>query len=107
MSIRNHIAKIPSARSVAGFLRFSFFRKYACGSNNWLFDVIAPDQKTTANVIQRCGRVLAQPKSREQANFKQVVKDGDLRLYPLVARLVDAETLEKMGATQKHKKGSN
>ncbi|MEM7241218.1 MAG: hypothetical protein AAF429_03435 [Pseudomonadota bacterium] len=60
------------------------------GSNNWLFDVIAPDQKTTANVI---------------ANFKQVVKDGDLRLHPLVARLVDAETLEKMGATQMGQKG--
>ena len=32
------------------------------------------------------------------ANFKQVVKDGDLRLHPIVTRLVDAEVLEKMGA---------
>jgi hypothetical protein len=24
--------------------------------------------------------------------------DGDLRLHPIVAKLVDAETLEKMGA---------
>jgi len=32
------------------------------------------------------------------ANFKQVVKDGDLRLHPLITRLVDKETLEKMGA---------
>ncbi|WP_019954398.1 hypothetical protein [Yoonia vestfoldensis] len=45
--------------------------------------MIAPNQKTTALVI---------------ANFKQVVKDGDLRLHPIVTRLVDAETLEKMGA---------
>jgi len=32
------------------------------------------------------------------ANFKQVVKDGTLRLHPLITRLVDAETLKKMGA---------
>ena len=55
------------------------------GDINWLLDVIAPDQKTTANVI---------------ANFKQVVTDGDLRLHPIVTRLVNAETLEKMGAKQ-------
>jgi hypothetical protein len=47
--------------------------------------VPAPHQKTTANVI---------------ANFKQVVKDGDLRLHPIVTRLVDADTLEKMGASK-------
>jgi len=46
---------------------------------------IAPDQKTTVNVI---------------ANFKQVVKDGDLRLHPIVTKLVDAGTLEKMGASK-------
>ena len=32
------------------------------------------------------------------ANFKQVVKEGSLRLHPLIARLVDEETLKKMGA---------
>ena len=53
------------------------------GSINWLFDVIAPDQQTTARVI---------------ANFKQVVKEGSLRLHPIVTRLVDEETLKKMGA---------
>ena len=53
------------------------------GNINWLLDVIAPDQRTTANVI---------------ANFKQVVKEGSLRLHPIVTRLVDAETLQKMGA---------
>lgn len=53
------------------------------GDINWLLDVVAPDKRTTANVI---------------ANFKQVVKEGSLRLHPLVTRLVDAETLEKMGA---------
>ena len=53
------------------------------GSVNWLLDVIAPDPKATARVI---------------ANFKQVVKEGSLRLHPLVARLVDEDTLRKMGA---------
>ncbi|WP_263588900.1 toxin-activating lysine-acyltransferase [Sphingopyxis sp. GC21] len=53
------------------------------GDINWLLDVVAPDQRTTANVI---------------ANFKQVVKEGSLRLHPIITRLVDAETLAKMGA---------
>ena len=56
---------------------------WSSGDINWLLDVIAPDQRTTANVI---------------ANFKQVVKEGSLRLHPIVTRLVDAETLTKMGA---------
>ena len=53
------------------------------GDINWLLDVVAPDQRTTANVI---------------ANFKQVVKEGSLRLHPIITRLVDSETLAKMGA---------
>lgn len=53
------------------------------GQINWLIDVIAPDQRATASVI---------------ANFRQVAKQGDLRLHPLITRLVDEETLKKMGA---------
>jgi cytolysin-activating lysine-acyltransferase len=53
------------------------------GTINWLLDVIAPDEKKTASVI---------------ANFKQVVKEGSLRLHPIITRLVDEETLKKMGA---------
>lgn len=53
------------------------------GTNNWLLYVIAPDAKATARVI---------------ANFAQVVKEGSLKLHPLIARLVDPETLKKMGA---------
>jgi hemolysin-activating ACP:hemolysin acyltransferase len=56
---------------------------WTSGSINWLIDVIAPDQNTAARVI---------------ANFKQVVKEGSLRLHPLITRLVDPETLKKMGA---------
>lgn len=56
---------------------------WTSGSINWLLDVIAPDSRSTASVI---------------ANFKQVVKEGSLRLHPIVSRLVDEETLKKMGA---------
>jgi cytolysin-activating lysine-acyltransferase len=56
---------------------------WASGEINWLIDVIAPDPAASARVI---------------ANFKQVVKEGSLRLHPHITRLVDAETLRKMGA---------
>lgn len=56
---------------------------WTSGGINWLIDVIAPDPAATARVI---------------ANFKQVVKEGSLRLHPHISRLVDAETLKKMGA---------
>jgi cytolysin-activating lysine-acyltransferase len=61
---------------------------WASGDINWLIDVIAPDQKTTVSVL---------------GNFKQVVKEGDLRMHPIIARLVDKETLEKMGAARQEK----
>ena len=32
------------------------------------------------------------------ANFRQVVKEGDMRIHPIVTRLVDPEALQKMGA---------
>jgi hemolysin-activating ACP:hemolysin acyltransferase len=53
------------------------------GKINWLFDVVAADTRATTSVL---------------ANFKQVVKEGSLRLHPLIARLIDEETLKKMGA---------
>lgn len=56
---------------------------WTSGEINWLIDIIAPDRKATANVI---------------ANFRQVVKEGNLRLHPIVTRLVDEDALEKMGA---------
>lgn len=57
--------------------------EWTSGPNNWLIDVIAPNPKATASVI---------------ANFKQVVKEGGLKLHPIITRLVDEETLKKMGA---------
>ncbi|MFK7943995.1 MAG: toxin-activating lysine-acyltransferase [Paracoccaceae bacterium] len=55
---------------------------WASGEINWLLDVIAPNAKATASVI---------------SNFRQVVKGGDLRLHPVVAGMLDQETLHKMG----------
>lgn len=51
------------------------------GPVNWLLDVIAPDRKAMGQVI---------------ANFRQVVKEGDLRIHPIVAGLVDEEMRGKM-----------
>lgn len=53
------------------------------GEINWLLDIVAPDRATVATVI---------------GNFRKVIKQGELRLHPMISRLVDAETLEKMGA---------
>jgi cytolysin-activating lysine-acyltransferase len=51
------------------------------GEINWLLDVLANDKKTAGNVI---------------ANFKQVVKEGELRMHPIIGRLIDEEILAKM-----------
>ncbi len=61
------------------------------GSINWLLDVIAPDRKTAGRVI---------------ANFRQVVKEGELRMHPQIGGLVEKEMLEKMGASNQQK-GAN
>jgi cytolysin-activating lysine-acyltransferase len=51
------------------------------GDINGLLDVIAPNAKATGQVI---------------ANFRQVVREGDLRIHPQVAGLVDDEMRGKM-----------
>jgi cytolysin-activating lysine-acyltransferase len=67
---------------------------WTSGPVNWLLDVIAADRKATGQVI---------------ANFRQVMKEGDLRIHPLVAGLVDDEMRGKMmsaGAKETTVKGS-
>ena len=54
------------------------------GTINWLLDVIAPNERMATAVI---------------ANFKQVIKEGDLRIHPIVRKIVGKETLEKLGAS--------
>ena len=51
------------------------------GPINWLLDVIAPDARTTGQVL---------------ANFRRVVGEGELLLHPNILRLVDKELLEKL-----------
>jgi cytolysin-activating lysine-acyltransferase len=58
--------------------------EWTSGDKVWLFDVIAPSQKLASSVL---------------GNFRQVVKQGDVRIHPMVARMVDPKLLEKMGAT--------
>lgn len=54
------------------------------GDINWLMDVIAPNQKLTTAVI---------------ASFRHVVGDSDVKIHPLVTRMIAPEALKKMGAT--------
>jgi len=56
---------------------------WTSGDINRLLEVIAPDRAATGKVI---------------ANFKQVIKEGELRLHPMVAALVDPGMMERMGA---------
>ncbi len=56
---------------------------WTSGDITWLLDVIAPSQKLSTAVL---------------ANFRQVVKEGQVRIHPLVAKMVDPELLKKMGA---------
>ena len=59
--------------------------EWQSGNINWLLDVIAPNQEMTVSVI---------------SNFKHVVKGSHLRLHPIVTKLVDAETLQKVGVSK-------
>ena len=58
---------------------------WTSGEINWLLDVIAPTEEAILAVI---------------TNFRQVVKEGQLRLHPMVTRMVNKETLEKLGASK-------
>lgn len=51
------------------------------GNINWLLDVLATDRETTGAVL---------------GNFKQVVKEGELKVHPIISRLVDKSMLDKM-----------
>lgn len=57
---------------------------WASGDKAWLLDVIAPSQKLASAVL---------------ANFSQVVKQGDVRIHPIVGRMVDPELLKRLVAS--------
>ena len=56
---------------------------WTSGPNHWLLDVIAPTPALATSVL---------------ANMKQVVTEGDLRIHPIMTRLVEKGALEKLGA---------
>lgn len=53
------------------------------GEVNWLLDIISPSQRLTTAVI---------------ANFRQVLKEGEICIHPMVTRTMDKEVLGKLGA---------
>jgi hemolysin-activating ACP:hemolysin acyltransferase len=54
---------------------------WTSGDIAWLLDVLASDRKTTGAVL---------------SNFRQVVKDGALRLHPIVPRMIDKDLLDRL-----------
>jgi hemolysin-activating ACP:hemolysin acyltransferase len=61
------------------------------GTNNWLLDIIAPNQQLTTAVIANFGQVVKQGDGKDGS--------GDIKIHPLITRLVDPEVLKKMGAS--------
>lgn len=55
---------------------------WASGETPWLLDVIAPNRQMTAAVI---------------ANLNRLVPTANMRLHPIVTKLLDAEALQKLG----------
>ncbi|MFY0612729.1 MAG: toxin-activating lysine-acyltransferase [Hyphomicrobiaceae bacterium] len=53
------------------------------GDINWLLDILSPSQRLTTAVI---------------ANFRQVLKEGEICIHPIVTRTMDKEVLDKLGA---------
>ena len=58
---------------------------WTSGKTHWLLDVIAPSQALATAVL---------------ANFRQVIKAGELNIHPLVTRLVNTEALKKMATRE-------
>ena len=64
-------------------------------SNNWLLDIIAPNQQLTTAVIANFGQVVKQGDGKDGQDG-----NGDIKIHPLITRLVDPEVLKKMGASR-------
>ena len=59
---------------------------WTSGDTNWLLDVMALHHAVATPALATS--VLA--------NMKQVVKDGDLRIHPIISRLIDKKILEDL-----------
>lgn len=65
------------------------------GTNNWLLDIIAPNQQLTTSVIANFGQVVKSSSGKDGED-----NAGDIKIHPLITRLVDPEVLKKMGASK-------
>jgi cytolysin-activating lysine-acyltransferase len=54
--------------------------EWASGKINWLLDVIAPNAQLATAVV---------------TNFRQVTKESELRVHPIVTKLVDPAALKE------------
>lgn len=59
--------------------------EWTSGDIKWLFDIVAPTKEATVAVL---------------ANFRQVAGEGQLKMHPLIGRLLPKETLEQLGASK-------
>ncbi|EFL88193.1 toxin-activating lysine-acyltransferase [Ahrensia sp. R2A130] len=57
--------------------------EWVSGENNWLLDIVAPSEQAATAVL---------------SNFGQLTSSGNLKLHPAVARTIDRETIERLGA---------
>ncbi len=63
--------------------------EWRSGEINWLLDVMAPDRQATAAVI---------------ASFRQITRGRELRLHPIVTRMLDEETLRNFGIRRREER---
>jgi cytolysin-activating lysine-acyltransferase len=61
---------------------------WASGRISWLLDVIAPNARLATSVL---------------VNFRQVTNDGELRIHPVVSKLIDPQVLKKVTAHDRRK----
>lgn len=78
-------AKIREQIAAGGFPIRLRSEDWASGELIWLFDIIASTPKAASAVL---------------VNFKQIAKDGDIRLHPMVTRQVDPELLKQMNVAK-------
>lgn len=72
--------------------------EWTSGTHNWLLDIIAPNQQLTTSVIANFGQVVKSSNGKDGEDGE--ANNGDIKIHPLITRLVDPEVLKKMGASQ-------
>ena len=74
------------------------------GGNNAGHTVVIGDRKFALHLLP--SGILTPEVTSVIANFRQLAKEGELRLHPIIARLVDKDTLEKLGARRGRAEGA-